>query len=166
MWGVLLATSLAATTQAGQPISAASSRDSVEIAALSAELEARSEASHPGKGRVLYSAGRNGAFAGYVMGCLNKIVLDSAPNPGALRALRPDSSLLFSIAILPDGTVKSVEILMNHGGPAIEARLRSAIRRAAPFAPFPAEMAKKYSEVVVTHTLQSAACTSSSPDCQ
>jgi len=166
MWSALFATALAATAQVGQPISAASSHRSAQIATLAAELEARSEAANAGKTRVLYSTGRGGAFAGYAMACLRRIVLQSGPYPAASPALRPGRALLFSLAIRPDGTVKYVGILSNDGGPALEARLRDAIRRAAPFAPFPVEMAKKYNEVVVTRTVQAAGCAGSSPSCQ
>src|SRR6185437_12011959 len=166
MWRALFATALAVTAQAGQPISEASSHRSAQIATLAAELEARSEATHASKTRVLYSTGRGGEFAGYAMACLDRIVLQSGPYPAASPALHPGSAVLFSLAIRPDGTVKHVGILSNDGGSALEARLRGAIRRAAPFAPFPVEMAKKYNEVVVTRTVQAAGCAGSSPGCR
>lgn len=120
MWSALLAMTLAVTAQTSRPISAASSSRSAEIATLAAELEASSAATHPGKPRDLYTTGRSAAFHKYVMACLNRIVLQSASDPGQTHRLRPGSSLLLSLVILPGGAVKSVEIFFNDGGAALE----------------------------------------------
>ncbi len=165
MWNLLLATLLAVAPQAAPDVGA-SAHQRNEIARIAAELEARSAAAHPGQPRPLYSTGRRGAFAGYVMDCLNRIVLRSHPGKGSARPIRSGSAILFTLAIQPDGTVKQLDIISNDGGPALAARLRQAIRQAAPFPPFSTDMRKQHNEVIITRTLDYAGCASTAARCR
>lgn len=161
MWSVLFATMLAVSAQGTRLEAPISAHQSAEIARIAAELDARSAADHRGKARALYSTGRTGPFVQYVRDCLNRIVPDSGSGADASQLIDPRNSVLFSLSIRADGSLKSVSILMNHGGPALEARLRSAIRRAQPFPPFPEAMRRTYHEVVITRTIEYPGCAKS-----
>jgi hypothetical protein len=124
-------------------------RQADEIAQLTNETEENLQKAYPNRRRPYFTTGRKGTpHSDLVQLYLDKI--GSELKRPELPRFAPGSSILFSVTILPNGSVGSVEIHENSGGPELEKALRHAIESAAPFQEFPAEIAEMYSYFDIT----------------
>ena len=117
---------------------------------LTSEMEARSKELYEDRPRPLFTTGKDGPHSD-----LASLYLDSLQSALDREHIRDDvnGSILFTIAIRPDGSVKSIRIHKNTGGPPLESALHKGIALAAPFKPFPEGLDKEFSEINITRTI-------------
>ncbi len=72
--------------------------------------------------------------------------------PEGARRQGIEGSLRLMVALLPDGSVREVEILQKSGHPLLDAAALRIVRLAAPFAPFPAELRKRVDVLEIIRT--------------
>lgn len=72
--------------------------------------------------------------------------------PEQARRQGIEGSLRLMVALMPDGSVREVEILQKSGHPLLDAAALRIVRLAAPFAPFPAELRKKVDVLEIIRT--------------
>lgn len=72
--------------------------------------------------------------------------------PEQARRQGIEGSLRLMVALMPDGSVREVEILQKSGHPLLDAAALRIVRLAAPFAPFPAELRKQVDVLEIIRT--------------
>lgn len=123
----------------------ADSNLSREIAVLSAELERklRAYAERPRR-RWISASTREHEFAAYMDAWRRRVELVgnlNYPEEAQRRALSGD--LLLEVALNPDGTVAEIALRRTSGEPVLDAAAIRIVELAAPYAPFPEEIADK-----------------------
>ena len=116
---------------------------SLEMAALSAEIERKLRAWTERPRRKWISARtREDRFAAYMVEWRRKVERVgnlNYPDEAARRGLSGD--LLLEVALNPDGTVADIELRRSSGEPVLDAAAVRIVELAAPFAPFPPDIA-------------------------
>lgn len=111
----------------------------------------RTRQADSGPKRRFVSGYRPGEFHGYVKPCLERIAdLATRNYPDEARGSF-QGDVLISFAILPSGQLESVEVEKSSGNKAIDRALLQAVKGAAPFPPFPADIAGKAEALSITH---------------
>lgn len=88
--------------------------------------------------KVIDSSTREYRFAAYMDQWRRKIErIGNQHYPDAARARGLTGSLILDVALLPDGSVKSIEVQQSSGVPLLDAAAKKIVHMAAPFAPFP-----------------------------
>ena len=146
----------APAAQPGPDISAteADSDLSREIAVLSAELERklRAYAERPRR-RWISASTREHEFAAYMDAWRRRVELVgnlNYPEEAQHRALSGD--LLLEVALNPDGTVAEIALRRTSGEPVLDAAAIRIVELAAPYAPFPEEIADKVDVLHIERT--------------
>lgn len=116
-----------------------------QIAALDARVKRRLARMKARPRKVFVSGStQEEPFAAYV-----KDVRERVARSVDLAADRSRGALV-TLAILADGTLQAIELDRGSGSAAIDARLRAAVRRVAPFAPLPAPVRERADVLLVT----------------
>ena len=117
---------------------------SVAIAALSAEIERKLRARPERARRKWISARtREDRFAAYMVEWRRKVEgVGNLNYPDKAARLGLSGDLLLEVALNPDGTVADIELRRSSGEPILDAAAVRIVRLAAPFAPFPPEIAE------------------------
>lgn len=72
--------------------------------------------------------------------------------PEQARRQGIEGSLRLMVSLLPDGSIREVEIMQKSGHPLLDAAALRIVRLAAPFAPFPPELRKKIDVLEIIRT--------------
>ena len=146
----------ASATEPGAAIPAteANSNLSREIAVLSAELERklRAYAERPRR-RWISASTREHEFAAYMDAWRRRVERVgnlNYPEEAERRALSGD--LLLEVALNPDGTVAEVALRRTSGEPILDAAAIRIVELAAPYAPFPEDIADKVDVLHIERT--------------
>lgn len=88
--------------------------------------------------KVIDSSTREYRFAAYMDQWRRKIErIGNRYYPDAARDRGLSGSLILDVALLPDGSVKSIEVQQSSGVPLLDEAAKRIVHIAAPFAPFP-----------------------------
>jgi protein TonB len=130
---------------------------SLEIASLEARLDQQRQiyAKRPRIKRLtsLSTASSNDAF--YLNSWRRKIErIGNLNYPAEARRQKLFGSLRLLVSVLPDGSLKEVEILESSGHPVLDDAALRIVRLAAPFAPFPDELRETTDVLEIIRTWQ------------
>ncbi len=130
---------------------------SLEIASLEARLDQQRQiyAKRPRIKRLtsLSTASSNDAF--YLNSWRRKIErIGNLNYPAEARQQKLFGSLRLLVAVLPDGTLKEVEILESSGHQVLDRAALRIVRLSAPFAPFPDELRESTDVLEIIRTWQ------------
>ncbi|RMD79071.1 MAG: energy transducer TonB, partial [Gammaproteobacteria bacterium] len=141
---------------APQPSAAELIRRSRELARLSAELDAsiRAYARRP-RQRYLSASTRSLRDAAYLEAWRRKIErIGNLNYPEEAKRRGLSGSLVLDVALNPDGSVRSVEILRSSGYKVLDDAAVRIVHLAAPFAPFPPAMRQDTDVLHIVRTWQ------------
>ncbi len=128
-----------------------------EIASLQARLQqAQSRYSRmPRTLRTTALSAQAASHAGYLAAWVEKVELTGNRHyPAEARQQRLYGDLQLAVTLLPDGSVGNIEILRSSGYPVLDQAARDTLLRAAPFDPFPPEMAARWDRFEIIRTWQ------------
>lgn len=74
--------------------------------------------------------------------------------PSEARQRKLFGELQLAVTLLPDGSIAGIDILRSSGHPLLDYAARDTLLRAAPFAPFPAEMTARWDRFEIIRTWQ------------
>ena len=98
---------------------------------------------------LMVSSDYSGEFKPYVDACQNEI-LELGSSKYQESGATSEGELTVIITILRDGSVRGVRIRQSSGNAMLDALFADTVREAAPFAPFPAALAKDYDRLSLT----------------
>ncbi|MBY4678356.1 energy transducer TonB [Marinobacterium sp. CAU 1594] len=128
---------------------------SLEIASLQAQIDHQQEwlAKRPKVRRLTSTATRFSEDAAYLDSWRRKIEMVGNLNyPDEARRHKTYGSLRLLVSILPDGSVKEIQVLKSSGHKVLDDAAVRIVRLAAPFQPFPVEMRKTTDVLEVIRT--------------
>jgi protein TonB len=128
---------------------------SQQIAELSAELN-KSHEEQARSPRIVYINSVNAhkyKAAAYEKAWQEKVErIGNLNYPDEARRQNLSGALLLSVAVKPDGSVYSIQVRRSSGYSALDDAAVRIVRLAAPFAPFPGELAEEADVLVITRT--------------
>ena len=130
---------------------------SLEIASLEARLDKQREiyAKRPRIKRLTSLSTASSADAYYLNSWRRKIEnIGNLNYPKEARKKRLYGSLQLMVAILPDGTLKEIEMLQSSGHSVLDDAALRIVKLAAPFAPFPDELRQTTDVIEIIRTWQ------------
>ena len=130
---------------------------SLEIASLEARLDKQREiyAKRPRIKRLTSISTASSADAYYLNSWRRKIEnIGNLNYPEEARKKKLYGSLRLMVAILPDGTLKEIEMLESSGHSVLDNAALRIVRLAAPFAPFPDELRQTTDVIEIIRTWQ------------
>lgn len=98
---------------------------------------------------LMVAADYSGEFKDYVDLCQNKI-LELGSSKYEQGGTKPEGELTAIITILRNGKVHGIRIHRTSGHAELDALLADTVREAAPFPPFPANLATHYDRLALT----------------
>ncbi|MEH6548657.1 MAG: energy transducer TonB [Pseudomonadales bacterium] len=130
---------------------------SLQIASLEARLDRQRKAyaHRPRVHRITSLSTRAAVDAQYQLQWQQKVEWvgnKHYPEQARLRQLEGDVRLL--VSLLPDGSIKTIQILSSSGHALLDAAAMKSVHLAAPFQPFPPEIAKKTDILEIIRTWQ------------
>lgn len=130
---------------------------SLEIASLEARLDRNRQlyAKRPRIKRLTSLATSQSSDAFYLNSWRRKIErIGNLNYPAEARQKKLFGSLRLMVAILPDGSLKEVELLESSGHPVLDEAAIRIVKLAAPFAPFPDELRESTDVLEIIRTWQ------------
>ncbi|NEX22279.1 energy transducer TonB [Thiorhodococcus mannitoliphagus] len=129
---------------------------SLEIARLTASLEARSEAYAKRVRRKSVSAStRELKYASYLGGWARKVErIGNINYPQAAKQERIYGSLILHVAVRSDGSVEHIRVVKSSGYDLLDEAAIQIVELAAPFSPFPPEIAAETDVLDIIRTWQ------------
>ncbi len=130
---------------------------SLEIASLEARLDQQRQiyAKRPRIKRLTSVSASSSADAFYLNSWRRKIEnIGNLNYPEQARRNRMYGSLRLMVAILPDGSLKNVELLESSGEPVLDEAAMRIVKLSAPFAPFPDELRQTTDVLEIIRTWQ------------
>lgn len=130
---------------------------SLEIASLEARLDAQRQiyAKRPRVKRLTSLSTASSVDAFYLNSWRRKIEnIGNLNYPDQARQQKLYGSLRLMVAILPDGSLKEVELLESSGHPVLDEAAIRIVRLASPFAPFPDELRETTDVLEIIRTWQ------------
>lgn len=143
--------------QAENPVDKTLLQRSLEIASLEARLaqERQLYAKRPRIKRLTSLSTASSADAYYLASWRRKIEKVGNLNyPAEARRNQIYGSLRLMVAILPDGSLKDVQLLESSGHPVLDNAAIHIVRLSAPFAPFPDELRRTTDVLEIIRTWQ------------
>jgi len=127
-----------------------------EIAALSARLNAASNAyASRARRRAISASTREFRYATYMEAWRRKVErIGNLNYPEAAKDQGLYGSLILRVAVRADGSLESVRVLRSSGQPLLDEAAKQIVELAAPFAPFPPDIAAETDVLDITRTWQ------------
>lgn len=95
------------------------------------------------------------SHAGYLADWVERVeAVGNQYYPAAARQQQLYGELQLAATLLPDGHIAAIEILRSSGHAILDQAAQETLRRAAPFAPFPADMAAEWDRFEIIRTWQ------------
>lgn len=117
-----------------------------EIASLEAKLdrEQQAYAHRPRIHRITSVTAKASADARYQFKWQQKVeLMGNRHYPQAARRRKLEGDVRLMVALLPDGSIKAIEVLASSGSPILDQAAIRSVRLAAPFEPFPPAIRRK-----------------------
>jgi protein TonB len=129
---------------------------SAEIAALSARLDAASTAyASRARRRAISASTREFRYATYMEAWRRKVErIGNLNYPEAAKEQGLYGSLILRVAVRADGSLESIRVLRSSGQPLLDEAAKQIVELAAPFAPFPPDIAAETDVLDITRTWQ------------
>lgn len=143
--------------QASNPVDKTLLQRSLEIASLEARLaqERQLYAKRPRIKRLTSLSTASSADAYYLASWRRKIEkIGNLNYPAEARRRQIFGSLRLMVAILPDGSLKTVQLLQSSGHPVLDDAAIHIVKLAAPYAPFPDELRRTTDVLEIIRTWQ------------
>ncbi|MCP8686224.1 energy transducer TonB [Marinobacterium sedimentorum] len=128
---------------------------SLEIASLQAQLDLQQEqfAKKPRVRRLTAAATLKGNDAAYLDNWRREIERTGNDNyPAEARKQGIHGSLRLLVSILPDGSIRKIEVLQSSGYKVLDDAAKQIVQLAAPFQAFPVDMRKTTDELEIIRT--------------
>ena len=127
-----------------------------EIASLSARLDAASTAyASRARRRAITASTHEFRYAAYMEAWRRKVErIGNLNYPEAAKDQGLYGSLILRVAVRADGSLESVRVLRSSGQPLLDEAAKQIVELAAPFAPFPPDIAAETDVLDITRTWQ------------
>jgi protein TonB len=141
-----------------RPVSAASllASTQLEIDRLTAEIDRRSRSnSTPTRRKSVNASTREYRYAAYLEAWREKVERVGNLNyPDEARRKKLYGDLILHVSVRADGSLEKVRVVRSSGFPVLDDAAVRIVKLAAPFAPFPPEIAKDTDALDITRTWQ------------